>query len=284
MTLNQKQNGGSWVLLGSYNFTPGAGQKVTLAASADGTTIADAMLFVGSGAQPANLLYVHADHLGSPQKLTDASQATGWDGVFDPFGEEVALTGLAAMPMRFPGQYGDDETGYSDNWFRDYDPSLGRYLQSDPIGLVGGINAYAYVISNPTRFVDRLGLDWEYSQSTGEMRYVDDETGQSRHIDDGYSGNGAGLNNPAMQDQAGVGPIPQGDYTIEQQRDSPNTGPHVMDLTPDPNNNMYGRDAFQIHGDTSCQCQSASNGCIVLPRRTRDYINNSSDRHLRVVP
>ena len=120
VTLNQKQNGSAWVLLGSYNFTPGAGQKVTLAASADGTTIADAVLFVGAGAQPANLLYVHADHLGSPQRMTDASQATVWDGVFDPFGEEVAITGLGAMPMRFPGQYADDETGLSYNYFRDY--------------------------------------------------------------------------------------------------------------------------------------------------------------------
>ncbi|MGH6959171.1 MAG: RHS repeat-associated core domain-containing protein, partial [Dongiaceae bacterium] len=149
VTLNQKQNGGAWVLLGSYAFTPAAGQKVTLAASSDGTTIADAMLFVGAGAQPANLLYVHADHLGSPQKMTDAGQATVWDGVFDPFGEEVALAGLAAMPMRFPGQYADEETGFSYNYFRDYEPKLGRYVQSDPIGLKGGINAFVYVDDRP---------------------------------------------------------------------------------------------------------------------------------------
>ncbi len=158
VTLNQKQNGGAWVLLGSYQFTPGAGQKVTLAASSDGTTIADALLFVGAGAQPANLLYVHADHLGSPQKMTDASQATVWDGVFDPFGEEVALTGLAAMPIRFPGQYADDETGFSYNYFRDYEPTLGRYLQSDPIELYGGINLYSYVRDNPVTKSDRFGL------------------------------------------------------------------------------------------------------------------------------
>jgi RHS repeat-associated protein len=157
-TLSQKQNGGGWVPLGSYNFTPGSGQKVTLAASADGTTIADALLFVGAGAQPANLLYVHADHLGSPQKLTDASQATIWDGVFDPFGEEVAIAGLAAMPMRFPGQYADDETGFSYNYFRDYEPAIGKYIQSDPIGLRGGNNAYAYAANGPTIWIDPLGL------------------------------------------------------------------------------------------------------------------------------
>ncbi len=131
---------------------------MTLAASADGTTIADALLFVGAGAQPTNLLYVHADHLGSPQKMTDTSQATVWDGVFDPFGEEVAITGLSAMPMRFPGQYADDETGFSYNYFRDYEATLGRYIQPDPIGLSGGPNAYLYSSARPVVLVDRFGL------------------------------------------------------------------------------------------------------------------------------
>ncbi len=161
ITLNQKQNGGVWNSLGTYSLTPGAGHKVTLAASSDGTTIADAVLFAGPTVQPANLLYVHADHLGSPQKLTDTTQATVWDGVFDPFGEEVALTGLAAMPMRFPGQYADDETGFSYNYFRDYDPSLARYVQSDPIGLKGGMNLYRYVAGNPLNRIDFFGLTEE---------------------------------------------------------------------------------------------------------------------------
>jgi RHS repeat-associated protein len=158
VTLNQKQNGGAWVPLGSWNFAPGAGHKVTLAAAAEGTTIADAMLFVAAGAQPANLLYVHADHLGSPQKLTDASQATVWDGVFDPFGEEVAIAGLAAMPMRFPGQYADEETGFSYNYFRDYEPRLGRYVQSDPIGILAGLSPYVYVGARPVSLIDSFGL------------------------------------------------------------------------------------------------------------------------------
>ncbi len=157
VALNQKQNGGSWVPLGSWSFAPGSGHKVTLAAAADGTTIADAMLFAAAGTQPANLLYVHPDHLGSSQKMTDASQAVVWDGVFDPFGEEVAIAGLAAMQMRFPGQYADPESGFSYNYFRDYEPNLGRYLQSDPIGLAGGLNTFAYVGSNPVGYADPTG-------------------------------------------------------------------------------------------------------------------------------
>jgi RHS repeat-associated protein len=153
VTLNQMQNGGTWVALGAWSFAPSADHKVTLAASAEGTTIADAILFAAAGAQPANLLYVHADHLGSPQKLTDASQATVWDGVFDPFGEEVAVIGLAAMPLRFPGQYADEETRFSYNYFRDYESSFGRYLQSDPIGLKGGLNSFSYANLNPVRWM-----------------------------------------------------------------------------------------------------------------------------------
>ncbi|KAB0702354.1 RHS repeat-associated core domain-containing protein, partial [Pseudomonas aeruginosa] len=66
--------------------------------------------------------------------------------------------GSTQVNLRFPGQYYDAESGLHYNYFRDYDPETGRYVESDPIGLDGGLNTYAYVGSNPVGLVDPNGL------------------------------------------------------------------------------------------------------------------------------
>ena len=121
------------------------------------TVAADAVRLVPAPA--ADGYYVHADHLGSPQAMTDDAQQEVWRIDTRPFGEVEALTWTVENNQRFPGQYADAESGYSYNYFRDYEPALGRYLQSDPIGLAGGINTFAYVGGNPLKFTDPLGLD-----------------------------------------------------------------------------------------------------------------------------
>ncbi|HEY0105573.1 MAG TPA: RHS repeat-associated core domain-containing protein [Rhizomicrobium sp.] len=111
-----------------------------------------------TGAGPV-LYYIHADHLNRPQKITDASKAVVWDGVFDPFGNPASITGTIINPLRFPGQYQDTETALAQNWFRDYDAMIGRYAESDPLGLEAGVNTFAYALNNPTKWSDAIGLN-----------------------------------------------------------------------------------------------------------------------------
>jgi RHS repeat-associated protein len=72
--------------------------------------------------------------------------------------ENPSGLGAFELPLRLPGQYFDKETNLSYNYFRDYDSAIGRYVQSDPIGLLAGLNTYSYVRNGPTQFVDSLGL------------------------------------------------------------------------------------------------------------------------------
>jgi hypothetical protein len=116
-----------------------------------------------------------------------------------------------------------------------------------------------------------------YSQSTGDMF---DDAGTL--IGQGYSGIGEGLNNPAKQDVQGVGPLPQGSYTIGAPFDDPTTGPYSMRLEPAIGNNMFGRSAFLIHGDTISNDHTASHGCIVMARAFREKIWSDGDHALDV--
>jgi RHS repeat-associated protein len=105
----------------------------------------------------AGLVYYHGDQLTTPQLVTGNLSAIQWTGTYQPFGT-VAITGSIAQNLRFPGQYADAETGWSNNGFRTYAPDLGRYIQADPIGLKGGINNYLYVQGNPIILTDPTGL------------------------------------------------------------------------------------------------------------------------------
>lgn len=108
---------------------------------------------------------IHTDHLGVPQAVTDDNSKVVWQGNSDPFGKidvrfATNVTGNRQfeMKLRLPGQVHDAETGLHQNYYRDYDPVIGRYLTTDPIGLAGGLNPYEYAASNPVTKVDPLGL------------------------------------------------------------------------------------------------------------------------------
>ncbi len=114
------------------------------------------------------LVFIHNDHLGTPKLMTDGDMRVVWQAQSLPFGETRASVADVKQSLRFPGQYKDEETGYHYNYHRDYDPTLGRYIQSDPIGLLGGVNTFGYVGGNPVTSFDPKGLvEW-----TGRVEYI----------------------------------------------------------------------------------------------------------------
>ena len=108
---------------------------------------------------------LHNDHLGTPQVMSNALGQKVWQAHYDPFGnatvnEDVDGDGQTiSLNLRFPGQYYDQESGLHYNYFRYYDPSTGRYITSDPIGLAGGLNTYLYANATPLKYIDPKGLD-----------------------------------------------------------------------------------------------------------------------------
>lgn len=123
---------------------------------------------IDSGPQPTMFSWVHSDRLGTPLAVTSSPTAgnaqTIWRASHAPFGlaavdqDPDGDTQQFAVDLRFPGQLWDSESGGHYNWHRYYDPSMGRYLEADPIGQSGGINVYAYVGNRPIQFSDPLGL------------------------------------------------------------------------------------------------------------------------------
>lgn len=120
---------------------------------------------------------IHSDHLNTPRKLTNADGQAVWQWGYSAFGEDKpttarnrfantdttpnpGTTGIAEVKfnLRYPGQYADEESGLSYNYFRSYDSRTGRYSQPDPIGLDGGWNQYSYAELNPLLYSDPTGL------------------------------------------------------------------------------------------------------------------------------
>lgn len=119
---------------------------------------------------------------------------------------------------------------------------------------------------------------WTYQQETGKLL--------SDHgvlAGTGYSGNGEFKNRPDAQMLKDHGPIPQGRYTIGKPYDSADHGPYVLPLHPHIGNQMFGRDAFLMHGDSKSAPGTASKGCIIMPRVVREVVGESEDNVLEVV-
>jgi RHS repeat-associated protein len=133
---------------GSYSFT-------AVATDSSGAVTTSAAVAITVSAVQAKMYYVHTDHLNTPRLITNQAQEAVWRwDQAEPFGtypakENPSGLGVFEFNKRFDGQYFDKETGLHYNMARDYDPQTGRYVQSDPIGLVGGFNTYLYGNANP---------------------------------------------------------------------------------------------------------------------------------------
>ena len=156
-TLTQSPYVYSWsdVAQGTYTVTAKATDDMGVSTTSSAITI-------NVSGNAGTTYYIHPDHLNTPRLITDSNNTTVWRWDSDPFGATVPNDTISGTTFtfnpRFPGQYFDKETNLHYNYFRDYDPTLGRYIQSDPIGLNGGLNTYSYVSGNPLNKVDPNGL------------------------------------------------------------------------------------------------------------------------------
>ncbi|WP_088744270.1 RHS repeat-associated core domain-containing protein [Cobetia sp. QF-1] len=205
----------------------------------------------------AELYYFQTDHLGTPLEVADSDGNLVWVGQYRAWGQlERAQDGNGERastdnPLRFQGQYHDEETGLRYNRFRYYDPALGRFTTQDPIGLMGGENLYQYE-PNPTGWVDPLGLS--------KCR-CDNDSGKSANTPVGRSGQKNSFPNPNAP--------------------RPRNAPEVID---DKSYSGHAIDRMQERGYTPTVVDSAvNNGVTTSGNKPNTLLHTDTRNNLRVV-
>jgi RHS repeat-associated protein len=162
---------------------------------------------VPSAFERKEMAFYQCDHLGTPQELTDHEGSIAWSAQHKAWGEAretISEAGRRAgfrNPIRFQGQYFDEETGLHYNRYRYYDPDSGRFASSDPIGIKGGFNTYAYG-GNPVEWIDPLGLNPNCPISKNPQALI------SRQGPSEMTGNKVKRYASAMKAQGGYGSFP----------------------------------------------------------------------------
>lgn len=153
---------------------------------------------------------------------------------------------------------------------------------------IAGTNLYEYAGGNPITRIDPFGLDWIYFQSTGELWHLSNTgTDAAAYVATGYAGQGAGLNNPSMQNEIDFGPPPQGGWDIGPQQTNVTARGVALEgsmrLSPQRGTVTYGRGGFLFHRG-NLVTRNSSKGCIALPKDVLDRVGNSGDTTLWVAP
>jgi RHS repeat-associated protein len=218
---------------------------------------------------------IQSDHLGTPRALVERGRdkiVWKWSILGDAFGADAPNEDpdgdgeKVVFDMRFPGQRYDLYTRLFQNGFRDYDSSTGRYAQSDPIGLNGGISSYAYAFSSPYGAVDPSGLvvRAKFYRSSGVLQIYDQDRPGTLYDVDARSGGKFASNGQFNGDQSKQ--IPVGEYHIlgdgrkEWFRLDAADGYPLNDV-----HEQSGRDAFRLHPGTN------SLGCVTVDKNADQY-------------
>lgn len=154
----------------TWRLTPSTGAEIHVIHDLEGNRIAEydgdtgqvLIEYVWLGGEPiaaisgGNTSFLRTDHIGRVVLATDSLGVVTTSTAYKPFGAVHSSTGTD-YGLRFPGQVYHWESELYQNWMRDYDPSTGRYLQGDPLGLVDGASVYGYALQSPARYTDPTG-------------------------------------------------------------------------------------------------------------------------------
>ena len=170
------------------------------------------------------IAFYQCDHLGTPQELTDHEGRIAWSASYKAWGEARQVISEAGRragfrnPIRFQGQYWDEETGLHYNRYRYYDPVSGRFVSKDPIGLEGGVNLHQYA-PNPLEWIDPLGLAGNRANRRAGQVLQQQQSASGGHA---YSRHGAHTTMADQEHRAKTG-VPPDDPTRTPKKCGPNS-------------------------------------------------------------
>ncbi|WP_206198134.1 RHS repeat domain-containing protein [Shimia sediminis] len=159
-----------------------------------------------------NVYFIRTDHIGKPVLATDSLGVVASTLSHKPFGAVHTSTGLDTG-LRFPGQVYHCESELHQNWMREYDPTTGRYIQGDPLGLVDGASVYAYALQSPGRFIDPRGEQSVVFDGSSVNTF--DSSGRQISSIPAVSGRPESCQCSDDMYKSNFGPTPEGSYSVD---------------------------------------------------------------------